>query len=241
MELLSWNVNGLRAINRKGVLDEVLKYDVIMLQEIRTELVPLNVLLSGYSISSFPAKKKGYSGVMTLTREKPKSVIKGIGLKEADEEGRVITVDLGKLYVVNAYFPRAGDELERLGFKLEFDKAIEGFLEKLRAEKMVVICGDFNAVFDRRDSTIWDERTPGLTPQEREWLNGMLKKGWVDAFRLVNGDKVVYTWRSYLRRNVAMRIDHCLVPEEYKSNIKKVDVLNLEGSDHYPLYVLLEV
>ena len=241
MELVSWNVNGLRAINRKGALDEVLKYDAIMLQEVRTEVVPLNVLLSGYSISSFPAKKKGYSGVMTLTRQKPRNVIKGIGLKEADEEGRVITVELDKLYLVNAYFPRAGDNLERLAFKLEFDRTIESFLEKLRGEKLTMICGDFNAVFDRNDSTIWDESVPGLTPQEREWLNSMLKKGWADAYRLVNDGKVAYTWRSYLRKNVAMRIDHCLIPEEYKSAVKRVEVLNLTGSDHFPLYVLLEV
>jgi len=88
LELVTWNVNGLRAINRKGALDEILKYDVIMLQEIRTEVVPLNVLMSGYSIAAFPAKKKGYSGVMTLTKVKPQNVIKGIGLAEADEEGR---------------------------------------------------------------------------------------------------------------------------------------------------------
>jgi len=168
LELVTWNVNGLRAINRKGALDEILKYDVIMLQEIRTEVVPLNVLMSGYSIAAFPAKKKGYSGVMTLTKVKPQNVIKGIGLAEADEEGRAITVDLGNLYVVNAYFPRAGDNLERLHFKVEFDKAVEGFLSKLASEKPTVICGDFNAVFDRRDSSVWDETWPGLTPQERE-------------------------------------------------------------------------
>jgi len=241
LELVTWNVNGLRAINRKGALDEILKYDVIMLQEIRTEVVPLNVLMSGYSISAFPAKKKGYSGVMTLTKVKPQNVIKGIRLAEADEEGRTITVDLGNLYVVNAYFPRAGDNLERLHFKVEFNKAVEGFLSKLASEKPTVICGDFNAVFDRRDSSVWDETWPGLTPQEREWLNHMLQLGWVDAFRALHPNDVVYTWRSYLRKNVAMRIDHCLASPDLKGKIVRAEVLRVEGSDHYPLYLKLEV
>jgi exodeoxyribonuclease-3 len=242
LEIVTWNVNGLRAINRKGSLDEVMKFDAVMLQEIRTEVVPLNVLMSGYAISSFPAKKKGYSGVMTLTREKPQKVVKGIGMKEADEEGRVITVDLGKLYLVNAYFPRAGENLERLQFKVEFDKAIESFLEKLASEKPTVICGDFNAVFDKRDSTVWDESWPGLTPQERGWLNHMVsEKGWIDVFRKVNGDAIAYTWRSYLRKDLAMRIDHCLASNDLESRIVKAEVLKVEGSDHYPLYVKLEV
>ncbi|MGC9105536.1 MAG: exodeoxyribonuclease III [Thermoprotei archaeon] len=239
---MTWNVNGLRAINRKGSLGEVMKFDVIMLQEIRTEVVPLNVLMSGYTISSFPAKKKGYSGVMTLTKERPQRVVKGIGMKEADEEGRVITVDLGRLYLVNAYFPRAGENLERLQFKVEFDKAIETFLKRLASEKPTMICGDFNAVFDRKDSTIWDESWPGLTPQEREWLNHMVnEEGWVDVFRKVNGNVVVYTWRSYLRKDVAMRIDHCLASSDLEGKLVKAEVLKVEGSDHYPLYVRLEV
>lgn len=241
MKIISWNVNGLRAINRKRGLDDVLIYDAILLQEIRSSDLPLDLLLKGLTLISFPAKKKGYSGVMTILKEKPKNVVKGLGIPEFDDEGRVITVDLDKFYLINAYFPRAGDDLSRLNFKLNFDNEIEKFMDKLRGEKPVVICGDFNAVTDRRDSTFWDESTPGLTPKEREWMNHILQKGYIDAYRLINPNKIEYTWRSYRFKNMAMRIDYCLVSEELKNNIKDCKILKLEGSDHYPILLEIEV
>ena len=242
MKIVTWNVNGLKAITRKGSLDEVLKYDVIMLQEIRTSDLPLDLLFSGLTIESFSAKKKGYSGVMTLTRYKPMNVIKGLNVEEFDEEGRVLTLEFEKLFLINSYFPRAGDELKRLDFKIKFDKTVEEFMMKLRERKPVIICGDFNAVRDRKDSSFWDEREPALTPQEREWLNHVINDlGFIDAYKLVNPNKNEFTWRSYRFKWKAMRIDYCLVSSELKNEIKNCGVLKIEGSDHYPLLLELNI
>ncbi|MUM65762.1 exodeoxyribonuclease III [Acidianus infernus] len=242
MKIVTWNVNGLKAITRKGSLDEVLKYDVVMLQEIRTSDLPLDLLFSGLTIESFSAKKKGYSGVMTLTRYKPINVIKGLNVEEFDEEGRVLTLEFDKLFLVNSYFPRAGDELKRLDFKIKFDKAMEEFMTKLRERKPVIICGDFNAVRDKKDSSFWDEKEPALTPQEREWLNHVVNDlGFIDAYKLVNPNKNEFTWRSYRFKWKAMRIDYCLVSSELKNEIKNCEVLKIEGSDHYPLLLELNI
>lgn len=242
MKIVTWNVNGLKAITRKGSLDEVLKYDVVMLQEIRTSDLPLDLLFSGLTIESFSAKKKGYSGVMTLTRYKPINVIKGLNVEEFDEEGRVLTLEFEKLFLINSYFPRAGDELKRLDFKIKFDKTVEEFMMKLRERKPVIICGDFNAVRDRKDSSFWDEREPALTPQEREWLNHVINDlGFIDAYNLVNPNKNEFTWRSYRFKWKAMRIDYCLVSSELKNEIKNCEVLKIEGSDHYPLLLELNI
>jgi exodeoxyribonuclease-3 len=242
VKIVTWNVNGLKAITRKGSLEEVLKYDVIMLQEIRTSDLPLDLLFSGLAIESFSAKKKGYSGVMTLTRYKPINVIKGLNVEEFDEEGRVLTLEFEKLFLINSYFPRAGDELKRLDFKIKFDKTVEEFMMKLRERKPVIICGDFNAVRDRKDSSFWDEREPALTPQEREWLNHVVNDlGFIDTYKLVNPNKNEFTWRSYRFKWRAMRIDYCLVSSELKNEIKNCKVLKIEGSDHYPLLLELNI
>ncbi|QIW24812.1 exodeoxyribonuclease III [Sulfolobus sp. S-194] len=241
MKIVSWNVNGLKAITRKGALEAVLNYDAILFQEIRSSDLPLDLLMSGFNIASFPAKKKGYSGVMTLTREKPKSVIKGLNVKEFDEEGRTVTVELEKFYLINAYFPRAGDGLSRLDFKIYFDSKIEEFMDQLRKTKPIIICGDFNAVVERRDSSFWDENEPGLSPKEREWMNHILKKGYIDAYRFINPTKIEYSWRSYRFKWKAMRIDYCLVSEELKDKIRDCKILNISGSDHYPILLEIEV
>jgi len=242
MKIVSWNVNGLKSITKKGKLDEVLKYDAILLQETRTEEIPQDLLSKGFTVISFPAKRKGYSGVMTILKTQPKNVFKGIGITEFDDEGRVITVELDKFYLINAYFPRAGDGLSRLDFKLSFDNEFEKFMDALRKEKPVIACGDFNAVTDlKKDSTTWNERLPGLSPKEREWVNNILQKGYVDAFRLLYPDKIEYTWRSYRHEGTMMRLDYCIVSEELKSKVKDFQILKIEGSDHYPIRLEIEI
>lgn len=238
MKIVSWNVNGLKAITRKGALEKIVKdYDVILLQEIRSNDVPLDLLISGLNISAFPSKKKGYSGVMSISKQKPLSVIKGLGIEEFDSEGRVLTLEFQKFYIINAYFPRAGDGLVRLDFKIKFDNAIENYTLRLRENKSVIICGDFNAVRSKKDSSFWDETEPGLTPQEREWLNNFIKKGFVDCAE--KASRMEYTWRSYKLKWKAMRIDYCLVSEELAPKIVDFQVLKIEGSDHLPIMVEL--
>jgi exodeoxyribonuclease-3 len=238
LKIVSWNVNGLKAITRKGALEKIVKdYDVILLQEIRSNDVPLDLLISGLNILAFPSKKKGYSGVMSISKPKPLSVIKGLGIEEFDSEGRVLTLEFQKFYIINAYFPRAGDGLVRLDFKIKFDNAIENYALRLRENKSVIICGDFNAVRSKKDSSFWDETEPGLTPQEREWLNNFIKKGFVDCAEKTS--RMEYTWRSYQFKWKAMRIDYCLVSEELAPKIVDFQVLKIEGSDHLPIMVEL--
>ncbi|MFP3157521.1 MAG: exodeoxyribonuclease III [Caldivirga sp.] len=239
MRILSWNVNGIRSISRKGTLGVVKDFDVVLLQEIRSSDLPLDVLSMGFNIYGFPAVRKGYSGVLTLSKINPINVIRGIGVRDFDDEGRVMTIELGEFYIVNAYFPRAGDDLSRLQFKLTFNEAIERFILSLVSKKPVVVCGDFNAVYDRRDSSFWDEEHPGLTLRERLWLSSFIKRGFVDTYRLIHPHGIKYTWRSYRDRGKAMRIDYCLVSGGLTNRVANADVLNVEGSDHYP--VLLEL
>ena len=240
MKIVSWNVNGLKSILKKGKLNEVLVYDAILLQETRTN--EILEIFSNFVVISFPSKRKGYSGVMTVLKEQPKNVIKGIGIPEFDDEGRVITVDLGNFYLINAYFPRAGDNLSRLDFKLNFDNEFEKFMDTLRKEKPVIACGDFNAVTDlEKDSTSKNERVPGLSPPERAWVNHILQKGYIDTFRLLYPDKIEYTWRSYRHKGTMMRLDYCIVSEELKSKVKDFQVLKIEGSDHYPILLEIEI
>ncbi|WP_054858062.1 exodeoxyribonuclease III [Vulcanisaeta sp. JCM 16159] len=242
MRIISWNINGLRSIMRKGSLDKLLgmgNYDIVLLQEIRSSGdVPLTIMGLGYEAYPFPAEKKGYAGVMTLTKIRPISVIKGLGIREFDAEGRVITVEFNDLYVVNAYFPRAGDDLSKLSFKISFCTAIERFLIDLRSRKPVIACGDFNIARDRVDSSFWDEKHPGLTPEERAWLNQFLKEGFIDTFRELHPSAKVFTWRSYRERWRAMRIDYCIVSEELRNKVAKAEVLSdVEGSDHVPVMI----
>ncbi|MFP3484619.1 MAG: exodeoxyribonuclease III [Vulcanisaeta sp.] len=246
MFILSWNVNGLRSIMRKGALDRLLssrQYDAVLLQEIRNQGdVPLTIMGLGYEAYPFPAERRGYAGVMTLVKTHPISVIKGLGIKDFDSEGRVITVELKDFYLVNAYFPRAGDDLSRLQFKLSFCQAIERFLNKLRASKPVIVCGDFNIARDRIDSSFWDEKHPGLTPEERAWLNHFLNLGYIDVYRELHPGVRTYTWRSYKEKWRAMRIDYCLVSEELRSRVKRAEILtNVEGSDHVPIMIELDL
>lgn len=228
----------MKAITRKGALEKIVKdYDVILLQEIRSNDVPLDLLISGLNILAFPSKRKGYSGVMSISKPKPLSVIKGLGIEEFDSEGRVLTLEFQKFYIINTYFPRAGDGLVRLDFKIKFDNAIENYALRLRENKSVIICGDFNAVRSKKDSSFWDETEPGLTPQEREWLNNFIKKGFVDCAEKTS--RMEYTWRSYKFKWKAMRIDYCLVSEELAPKIVDFQVLKIEGSDHLPIMVEL--
>jgi len=242
VKIVSWNINGLRAALKKNLLDFIKNnnFDIILFQETRGDIVPLDFIVLGFQIFTFPAKRKGYSGVMTLTKEKPFNVIKGLGILEFDEEGRVITIELNDFYVINSYFPRAGDGLERLSYKLKFDEAIENFSERLRKNKPVILCGDFNVAHQDIDAAYHDPSIPGLTPQERQWFTHFLSLGYIDAFRHFYPNKRKYSWWSYMmharEKNLGLRLDYCLVSNELKDRIKSADILeNIQGSDHAPI------
>nr|5EWT_A Chain A, Exodeoxyribonuclease III Xth [Sulfolobus islandicus REY15A] len=246
MKIVSWNVNGIRAALKKNLIDfiENNMFEVIMFQETKGDIVPLDFIMMGYEVISFPAKRKGYSGVMTLTKIKPINVIKGLQIKEFDDEGRTVTLELKDFYVINAAFPRAGDNLERLDFKLKFNNEIENFVLKLRRAKPVILCGDFNIAHQNIDGAFSDPTIPGLTPQERSWFSHFLSLGFIDTFRYLHPNVRKYSWWSYMgkarEKNLGLRLDYCIVSEELKDRIKMADILiDIQGSDHAPIILEL--
>jgi len=246
VKIVSWNVNGIRAALKKNLIDfiENNMFEVIMFQETKGDIVPLDFIMMGYEVISFTAKRKGYSGVMTLTKIKPINVIKGLQIKEFDDEGRTVTLELKDFYVINAYFPRAGDNLERLDFKLKFNNEIENFVLKLRKAKPVILCGDFNIAHQNIDGAFSDPTIPGLTPQEKSWFSHFLSLGFIDTFRYLHPNVRKYSWWSYMGKardkNLGLRLDYCIVSEELKDRIKMADILiDIQGSDHAPIILEL--
>ncbi len=247
MKILAWNVNGIRSAIGKGLLEVVnsREYDVIMLQEVKSDSVPLGFDES-YEAYLNASKRKGYSGTLTLTRVKPVSVTYGIGDKKFDEEGRVIVMEFDSYYVINAYFPNSQHGLTRLDYKLEFNSKFKEFVQKLRGKKPLVIGGDFNVAHEEIDIARPkdNENNAGFTRQEREWMTHFLSLGYVDTFRMFVKDGGHYSWWSYRfnarDRNIGWRIDYLIVSSELRESVKKAGIIDsVKGSDHAPVYLEL--
>jgi exodeoxyribonuclease-3 len=251
--LISWNVNGIRACVRNGFLDFLNKYkpDILALQEIKAteDNVPMEVrYYEGYYKYWNPAKRKGYAGTALFTKIKPLEVKFGIGDEKFDLEGRVITVEYEKFFLVNAYFPNSQHGLTRLDFKLEFDEKIHNYLNELRKEKPVILCGDFNVAHKEIDlaNPKQNEKNAGFTPQERAWMDKFLQDGYVDTFRMFTKEGGHYTWWTYRfkarERNIGWRVDYFVVSEDLAKNVKKSWILSdVYGSDHAPIAMLLDI
>jgi exodeoxyribonuclease-3 len=249
MRLVSWNVNGLRNVIKRCALQTLLSgyFDVVMLQEIKTEVMPLELRSEDYHAFMQPATtKKGYSGTLTLTKSKPSAVIYGVGEEKFDNEGRVLTVELDDFYVVNAYFPNSRRDLSRLNFKLEFDDRFLTYLEMLRKNKPVIVGGDFNVAHEERDIARpkANRGNAGFTGEERAWMSELIKHGYTDTFRLFVSDGGHYTWWTYRagarENNIGWRIDYFLVSNELCPRVRSVGIMDeTKGSDHVP--VTLEV
>jgi exodeoxyribonuclease-3 len=254
MKLISWNVNGLRAVHKKGALDSIFQLDpdIICLQETKAhpEQLPdeLRSPAGYFGCFDHSKMKKGYSGVAIFTKTEPEKVEYGIGIKKFDEEGRTLVAYFKNFVLINTYFPNGGAGPERLKFKLEFYAAYSKFLEKLKkANKNIIFCGDVNTAHTEIDLARPKEnqKTSGFLPEERKWLDAVVKDGFIDSFRLLHPDKAnVYSWwdmKSFARdRNVGWRIDYFFVSKEMKDKIKKAEILDsVLGSDHAP--ILLEL
>jgi len=241
MRIISWNVAGLKACIKKGCLDFIKKEDadVYCFQEIKSENIPF---IEGYhSFASF-AKKKGYSGVLVYSKIKPISVTKGIGEENFDSEGRVLTLEFEKFFLINVYFPHSKRELSRLNFKLRFDKVFAEFCKYLEEKKPVVIAGDFNVAHREIDlaNPKQNMRNAGFTPEERFWFDGFLKQGYIDAFREFVTEPGNYTWWTYRfnarKRNIGWRVDYFVVSESLKNKVNSSKILkDVMGSDHCPI------
>ncbi len=249
MKILTWNVNGLRAIAKKGFLEWMAaeKPDVLCLQEIKArpeQLEPKLQVVPGYEAIFNPADRPGYSGTAIYTKQKPDEVWVGIGDKQFDCEGRVTGVRFGDLHVISAYFPNSQEAGARLDFKVAFCKKITKLLKGMVAKKQdIVLTGDYNIAHNEIDLARPDDNheSPGFFPQERKALDEFLAAGFVDVYRQANPKKKdVYTWWSYRtaarERNVGWRIDYTNVNERLMAKVKKSWILpDVLGSDHCPV------
>ena len=251
MKLVSWNVNGLRAILGKGMAAAVdaLEPDVLCLQEIKARPEQVKDLW----ISSWPhqlwnpAEKAGYSGVLILSRAQPLSTSVGIGWPEHDREGRVCTMEFERFYLVNCYTPNSQNELARLPYREQWDAAFREYVAGLAEIKPVVFCGDLNVAHEDIDlkNPGPNRGAAGFSDQERGKLNELLAAGFTDSFRYLYPDATgMYSWWSMRfrarERNAGWRIDYFLVSDRLAPQIKKAEILmDVQGSDHCP--VLLEL
>jgi exodeoxyribonuclease III len=253
MRIYSWNVNGLRAILKKGFLDWVREEgpDVLCLQETKLQENQLEESfknIEGYYSNFSFAEKKGYSGVATYSKEQPIAVKHGIGIERFDSEGRILQTDFEKYTVLNIYFPNGQMNEDRLNYKLEFYDALLGYCNTLVKEgKKLVICGDYNTAHTEQDikNAKANEKTSGFLEVEREWLDKLIESGYTDTFRFVNPDTVKYSWWSYMfkarERNVGWRIDYHFISNNLLPYIEDAQILNeVTGSDHCPVMLKLK-
>ncbi len=245
MKLVSWNVNGLRAVLRKNFLTflESENPDVLCLQETKALPEEVESVWPGeYRAFWNPAERKGYSGTLVLTRREPVRVWNGIGKTEHDQEGRVLTVDFGEYFLVNVYVPNSKRDLSRLGYRQEWDRALLGYLKGLEGEKPVIWCGDLNVAHTELDLARpkQNTRTHGFTAEERAGFEGFVGAGFVDTFREFERGGGHYTWWSQMggarARNVGWRIDYVLVSQVLRARLKNAFIRpEVTGSDHCPV------
>ncbi len=253
MRLLSFNVNGIRAIEKKGFLDWLEKEspDILGLQETKAHPEQLNDKIlkpNGYQSFWSAAEKKGYSGVAIYTKKKPKSVIEGLGIKEFDSEGRTLIADYDDFILFNIYYPNGGAGNQRVPFKMRFYEAFLKKAESLRkAGKALIVCGDVNTAHTEIDLARpkENEKNTGFLPEERAWVSKFIQCGYVDTFRHFVKDAGRYSWWDYKTgaraRDVGWRIDYFFVSENLLPRLKKAFILkDVQGSDHCPVGIELK-
>ena len=245
MRLISWNVNGLRAVVKKGFEDLFygLEADVFCLQETKLQEGQIELDLSGYEHYWNYAEKKGYSGTAVFTKTKPLSVAYGLGLPEHDTEGRALTLEFEEYYLVCVYTPNAQDELKRLPYRMSWEDAFRDYVCALDAKKPVIICGDLNVAHQEIDlkNPKTNRGNPGFSDEERAKFSELLEAGFTDTFRFLYPDtEGAYSWWSYRmnarEKGVGWRIDYFLVSDRLRENIDKAFICaEIFGSDHCPV------
>lgn len=245
LKLISWNVNGLRAVLGKGFLDffDKEKPDILCLQETKLSEGQLDLELEGYESYFNYAEKKGYSGTAVYTRIKPIDVTFGIGIDEHDHEGRVITMEFENCYLVNVYTPNSQRGLSRLPYRMEWEDAFRSYLLSLDSKKPVVVCGDMNVAHQEIDlkNPKSNRKNAGFSDEERAKFTELLEAGFTDTFRFFYPDKEgAYTWWSYMfkarEKNVGWRIDYFCVSKKIENKIKDALIYSdVMGSDHCPV------
>ena len=251
MKIISWNVNGLRAVLNKGFLDffNEADADIFCIQETKMQKEQATFDFPGYFEYWNYAEKKGYSGTLILTKKKPISESYGIGIEEHDKEGRVITLEFKDFYMVNCYTPNSKRELERLEYRQIWEDEFRKYLNKLSKNKPVILCGDLNVAHKEIDlkNPKSNRRSAGFTDEERNKMTELLSNNFIDTFRLLYPNKEdAYTWWSYMGRarekNIGWRIDYFITSENLKDKIVDSKIhSDIFGSDHCPIELDIEI
>ena len=245
MKLISWNVNGLRAIMGKNFMDffNEADADIFCLQETKLQEGQIDMNLPGYHQYWNYAEKKGYSGTAIFTKKEPKNVTYGIGIDKHDREGRVITLEFDDFFMVDVYTPNSQNELARLDYRMTWEDAFREYLLKLKESKPVIVTGDMNVAHKEIDlkNPKTNRRNAGFTDEERGKMTELLDSGFIDTFRYFYPDATeIYSWWSYRfkarERNSGWRIDYFLVSEELKERLSDAKIhTEVAGSDHCPV------
>ena len=251
MKLISWNVNGIRACINKGFKDffNEIDADIFCIQETKCQKNQIDLEFKGYTSYWNRAEKKGYSGTAIFTKQKPISVTYGIGIEEHDKEGRVITLEFEKFYMINIYTPNSKRELERLEYRQIWEDEIRKYMLKLNENKPVIMCGDLNVAHKEIDlkNPKTNRHNAGFTDEERNKMTELLDAGFVDTFRVLYPEKEnAYSWWSYMgharEKNVGWRIDYFIVSKSIENCIKEAKIHSeILGSDHCPVELEIDI
>ena len=252
MKLISWNLNGIRAVEKKGLIDiiEHMNPDIIGFQETKAQDDQVSTALknlTGYHIYSSSANKKGYSGTAILTKKEPKSTSYGLSIEEHDQEGRLICAEFEEFYFITTYVPNSGSGLKRLEYRERWDQDLLKFINKKELEKPVFLCGDLNVAhqpIDLKNPKSNYNKTPGYTQKEIDGMTNFINAGYTDTFRHFYPEEIKYSWWSYRfnsrAKNVGWRLDYFLSSEKGMNLIKDAFILNdVMGSDHCPVGIEL--
>jgi len=252
MKLISWNINGIRAAYKKGLYEWLIKEkpDILCVQEIKALPDQIPTILKNnpeYFVYINSANRKGYSGVATFTKQKPKNVITNFGIDKFDIEGRIMITEFSNFVLLNIYFPNGKKNQERLNYKLDFYNAFLSYTDNIKIkDKNIIVCGDFNTAHKEIDLSRpkQNEKNSGFLPIERLWIDTFIEHGNVDTFRYFNKEPNQYTWwdqktRSR-ERNIGWRIDYFFINNGLIPNLSKSFILpEIMGSDHCPIGITL--
>ena len=249
MKFISWNVNGLRACMGKGFMDffNAEDADFFCLQETKLQPDQISLDLPGYEQYWHSAERKGYSGTAIFTKHKPLSVSTGMD-DYVDDEGRLITLEYEKFYLITSYSPNSKEGLARIDYRMDFEDKLRAYMLKLSQTKPVILCGDLNVAHNEIDlkNPKTNRRSAGFSDEEREKFTNLLDSGFVDTFRYLYPDKVQYSWWSYMRqaraKDIGWRIDYFVVSDRIKDKVKDSYILGeIMGSDHCPVALEIDI
>ncbi|GAB6170450.1 exodeoxyribonuclease III [Clostridium carnis] len=251
MKLISWNVNGIRACVTKGFLDyfKEVDADIFCIQESKLQEGQISLELEGYKQYWNYAEKKGYSGTAIFTKNDPISVEYGIGIEKHDKEGRVITLEFEKFFMITVYTPNSQNELARLDYRMEWEEAFKEYILKLDEKKPVIVCGDLNVAHKNIDlkNPKTNTKNAGFTEEERGKFTNLLNSGFIDTYRYFNPEKIgAYSWWSYRfnarKNNAGWRIDYFLTSKRLMKNLESADIHSeILGSDHCPVELNISI